>query len=161
MKKEDTEKTIRVKMKIGEVEFEVECQEEQLQTTIDKILSTVTKRLKETQLVIERTKPSRNYAETCKGVIIRLWEERFFLEPRKLGQIHNEMARRGISKEKLDEIFSIIYTELLGKPQMKVDELAALCELNREHIERILVHLIHEGNINGFIEANVFYIEEV
>ena len=95
MKEEDLEKTIRVKMKIGEVEFEVECQEEQLQTTIDKILSTVTKRLKETQLVIERTKPSRNYAETCKGVIMRLWEERFFLEPRKLGQIHDEMARRG------------------------------------------------------------------
>ncbi|MGD8566119.1 MAG: hypothetical protein PVF96_07200 [Candidatus Bathyarchaeota archaeon] len=95
MKEEDSEKTIRVKMKIGEVEFEVECQEEQLQTTIDKILSTVTKRLKEAQLVIERTKPSRNYAETCKGVIMRLWEEKFFLEPRKLGQIHDEMARRG------------------------------------------------------------------
>ena len=82
-------------MKIGEVEFEVECQEEQLQTTIDKILSTVTKRLKETQLVIESAKPSRNYAETCKGVIMRLWEEKFFLESRKLGQIHDEMARRG------------------------------------------------------------------
>ena len=71
----------------------------------------------------------------------------------------NEMLRRGISKEKLVEIYSIIYSELLGKPQIKIDELVALCALNREDFERILVHLIHEGNIKGVIDENILWIE--
>jgi len=91
-----TEKTakppIRVKMKIGEIEFEIECQEEQLQATVDKILSTVTEKLKETTLITERAAPR---AETCKSIIRKLWEERWFATARGLGEVHSEMARRG------------------------------------------------------------------
>ena len=85
---------IRVKMKIGEVEFEVECQEDQLQTTVDKILSAVTEKLKETALISEKPAPPPR-AETCKGVIQKLWRERWFATPRTLGEVHNEMARLG------------------------------------------------------------------
>lgn len=84
---------IRVKMKVGDVEFEVECQEEQLQTAIDKILSTVTERLRGAQLITERLAPSR--VETCKGVIQTLWEEGWFITPKGLSEVHGEMARRG------------------------------------------------------------------
>ena len=84
---------IRVKMKIGEIEFEVECQEDQLQTTVDKILSTVTEKLKETRLISE--KPTQPRAETCKGLIQKLWAEGWFSTPRTLGEVHNEMARLG------------------------------------------------------------------
>ncbi len=80
-------------MKIGDVEFEIECQEDQLQTTVDKILSTVTEKLKETQIITERTASPR--AETCKGVIQKLWQERLFSTPKGLGEVHGEMARRG------------------------------------------------------------------
>ena len=85
---------IRVKMKIGEIEFEIECQEDQLQPTVDKILSTVTAKLKETPFMTERmAAPPR--AETCKGIIQKLWEERWFTAAKGLSEVHSELARRG------------------------------------------------------------------
>ena len=83
-------------MKIGDIEFEIESQEDQLQTAVDQILSSVTEKLKETRLAIiaERTAtPPR--AETCKGVIQKLWEENWFAQPRGLSEVHSEMARKG------------------------------------------------------------------
>ena len=85
---------IRVKMKIGAVEFEIECQEDQLQSTVDKILSTVTEKLKETSIMTERTQsPPR--AETCKSIIQKLWEEDWFNTAKGLSEVHTELARRG------------------------------------------------------------------
>ncbi|MCW4045722.1 MAG: hypothetical protein NWE94_09435 [Candidatus Bathyarchaeota archaeon] len=84
---------IRVKMKIGEIEFEIESQEDQLQTAVDRILSTVTERLKDTRLSERTSSPPR--AETCKGVIQKLWEENWFSQPRGLDEVHTELARRG------------------------------------------------------------------
>jgi hypothetical protein len=85
---------IRVKMKVGQIEFEIECQEDQLQATVDKILSTVTEKLKESPLISERaTAPPR--AETCKGVIQKLWEEGWFGTAKGLSEVHSEMAKRG------------------------------------------------------------------
>ena len=85
---------IRVKMKIGEIEFEIECQEDQLQATVDKILSTVTEKLKESPLISERAAaPPR--AETCKGIIQKLWEEGWFSVAKGLSEVHTELARRG------------------------------------------------------------------
>lgn len=83
---------IRVKMKVGNVEFEIECREDQLQKAVEKILSTVTEHAKETAAISERGVPR---AETCKGVIHRLWSEGWFASTRSLGEVHSEMARRG------------------------------------------------------------------
>jgi hypothetical protein len=80
-------------MKIGEIEFEIECQEDQLQATVDRILSTVTQKLKETPTLAERTAPPR--AETCKGIIQKLWEEGWFSTAKGLSEVHSEMAKRG------------------------------------------------------------------
>ncbi len=93
MTEEQERPPIHVKMKIGEVEFEIRCQEEQLQATVDKLLSTVTKKLKGMSLVTERVSTPR--AETCKGLIGKLWEEGWFATPKSLGEVHSEMARRG------------------------------------------------------------------
>ena len=85
---------IRVKMKVGEIEFEIECQEDQLQATVDKILSTVTEKLKESPEMAKRiAAPSR--AETCKGVIQKLWGEGWFSEAKGLSEVHTELARKG------------------------------------------------------------------
>lgn len=94
MTEDQVKPPIRVKMKIGDVEFEIECQEEQLQTAVDKILSTVTQRLKETSLMTERTAPPPR-AETCKGIIQKLWQEGWFSSARGLSEVHSELARRG------------------------------------------------------------------
>jgi hypothetical protein len=87
---------IRVKMKIGEIEIEIESQEDQLQSAVEKILSTVTEKLRDTHLstIAERTTPPPR-AETCKGVIQKLWEENWFTQQRGLGEVHSEMARQG------------------------------------------------------------------
>ena len=38
-------------MKIGEIEIEIESQEEQLQSTVEQLLSTITKKFKDTNLI--------------------------------------------------------------------------------------------------------------
>ncbi len=83
-------------MKIGDIEFEIESQEDQIQTTIDRILATVTARLKDVQLLppTERVAPPPR-AETCRGVIQKLWEESWFAEPKGLDEVHSELARKG------------------------------------------------------------------
>jgi hypothetical protein len=84
---------IKVKMKIGDIEFEIESQEDQLQTAVDRILATVTERMKDTRLT-ERQAP-RPRAETCRGVIQKLWEDNWFNTPRGLDEVHTELARKG------------------------------------------------------------------
>jgi predicted transcriptional regulator len=54
----------------------------------------VTEKLKGTSLITERAIPPSR-AETCKGLIQKLWEEVWFATPRNLGDVHSEMARRG------------------------------------------------------------------
>jgi hypothetical protein len=86
---------IRVKMKIGEIEIEIESQEEQLQSAVEQILSTITNKFKDTHLIsAERPVPPPR-AETCKGVIQKLWDESWFTQSRGLSEVHSEMARRG------------------------------------------------------------------
>ena len=84
---------IHVKMKVGNVEFEIDCREDQLEEAVTKILVSVKEHAKET-IFISGHQPSTR-AETCKGVIARLWQEGWFAIRRSLGDVHNEMARRG------------------------------------------------------------------
>ncbi len=86
--------SIHLKMKVGDIEFEIDCQEDQLQPTVDRILSTVAERMKETPVLAERTAPFPR-AETCKGIIQKLWEEGWFSTSKGLSEVHSELARRG------------------------------------------------------------------
>jgi len=80
-------------MKIGDIEFEIESQEDQIQTAVDRILTTVTERMKDVRLTERQAPPPR--AETCRSIIQTLWEENFFGKPQGLSKVHDEMARRG------------------------------------------------------------------
>ncbi len=89
-------------MKIGDIEFEIESQEDQIQTAVDRILATVATRLKEIQqttLSPERQTPPPR-AETCRGVIQKLWEEAWFSQPRGLEDVHTELSRRGFNYDR-------------------------------------------------------------
>ncbi len=87
---------IRVKMKIGDIEFEIEAQPDQIKDAVDKILATVTERLKNNNFTQVAERPaSLPRAETCRGVIQKLWEENWFSEPRSLDDVHRELARKG------------------------------------------------------------------
>jgi hypothetical protein len=115
---------IRVKMKIGDIEFEIEAQSDQIQSTVDKILQTVTDRLKNTNLAQVTERPSLPpRAETCKGLIQKLWEENWFNEPRGLDDVHSELARKGFHYDRtavahalVDLVKDNILTRI-GKPR--------------------------------------------
>lgn len=88
------QKPIRVKMKVGNVEFDIEGTVDQTNEAVGKLLTTVTEKLKETSLISEReTTPPR--AETCKVIIQRMWEDGWFSTLHGLGEVHSEMARQG------------------------------------------------------------------
>lgn len=91
---ENIEPPIRVKMKVGNLEFEIECQQDQLEESVKKILSTVTAYSKEPMILSERPLPQPR-AETCKSLIQQLWSEGWFSSSRGLGEVHSEMARKG------------------------------------------------------------------
>ncbi|MCW3995795.1 MAG: hypothetical protein NWE98_06565 [Candidatus Bathyarchaeota archaeon] len=115
---------IRVKMKIGEIEFEIEAQPDQIQTAVDRILSTVTERLKNTSFTQTTERPSSlPRAETCRGIIQKLWEENWFGEPKSLDEVHSELARRGFHYDRtavahalVDLVKDNILTRI-GKPR--------------------------------------------
>ncbi|HEX69444.1 MAG TPA: hypothetical protein ENG10_04030 [Candidatus Bathyarchaeota archaeon] len=87
--------TIRLKMKVGNIEFEIECREDQLKSAVEQILSTITQQAKIAPEITEPTIKTPARAETCKGIITKLWQEGWFSTPRSLGEVHSEMARRG------------------------------------------------------------------
>jgi hypothetical protein len=85
---------IKVKMKVGNVEFEIEGTVDQANEAVGKFLTTVTEKLNESPLISGReAAPPR--AETCKVIIQRLWDEGWFSKARGLGEVHGEMARLG------------------------------------------------------------------
>jgi len=111
-------------MKIGEIEFEIEAQPSQIQTAVDQILATVTERAKNLNLIqsAERQTPLPR-AETCRGVIQKLWEEKWFAEPKGLDDVHSELARKGFHYDRtavahalVDLVKDNILTRI-GKPR--------------------------------------------
>ncbi len=91
---EKTDPPIHLKMKIGNLEFEIECQQDQLEESVKRILSTVTAYSKQVMIIPERPFPQPR-AETCKSLIHQLWTEGWFASPHGLGEVHSEMARKG------------------------------------------------------------------
>ncbi len=109
-------------MKIGEIEFEIEAQPDQIQTTVNQILATVTEHSKNINLTPERQAPIPR-AETCRGVIQKLWEENWFSEPRSLDEVHSELACKGFHYDRtavahalVDLVKDNILTRI-GKPR--------------------------------------------
>jgi len=85
---------VRITMRVGSVEFEIECRQDQVQDMIQKILSSATEYASKPILAPqERMPPPR--AETCRSIVEKLWREGWFGEPRSLDAIHNEMTRIG------------------------------------------------------------------
>ena len=97
---------VRVCVRVGGVEFVVECEPERLEEVVGRLLGVVVSRLKDSGLLSGEgfgagvqggvgVAGGVVRAETCRGVILRLWEEGFFAVNRDLGEVHSEMARRG------------------------------------------------------------------
>lgn len=111
-------------MKIGDIELEIEAQPDQIQSAVDRILFTITEHLKNTNFAQIAERPQiLPRAETCRGVIQKLWEEKWFSEPRGLDDVHTELARKGFHYDRtavahalVDLVKDNILTRI-GKPR--------------------------------------------
>ncbi|MEM1550473.1 MAG: hypothetical protein QXX56_00750 [Candidatus Bathyarchaeia archaeon] len=85
---------IHIKMRVGNIEFEIKCREDQVKEVVEKVLSSVTSYASKDVSLPEAGALSAR-AETCRGVIEQLWREGWFSVPRSLNDVHTEMSRRG------------------------------------------------------------------
>jgi hypothetical protein len=86
---------IHIKMKVGSIEFEIDCREDQVQEMVQKVLASVTEYAsKPVSIPVERPSPPAR-ADTCRDIAERLWKGGFFSEPKLLGDVHEEMTRIG------------------------------------------------------------------
>lgn len=85
---------VNIKMKVGNIEFEIQCREDQVKEVVEKVLSTITEYASK-PVTLPETTPSTARAETCRGVIEKLWREGWFAESRTLDDVHTEMTRIG------------------------------------------------------------------
>ncbi len=95
-------KTITVKLKKAGWEVEITCEEDQLQKAIESVLSSLTASPQNapfsSPLIDERSEIGTK--KTVRGLILELWGESWFSEPRTLSQVHEEIARRGYHYDK-------------------------------------------------------------
>ncbi|MEM2111008.1 MAG: hypothetical protein QXX08_03915 [Candidatus Bathyarchaeia archaeon] len=85
---------VHIKMRVGNIEFEIDCREDQVKEIVDKVLSSITDYASKPVVQPEKTsQPMR--AETCRGIVEKLWMEGWFAESRSLDDVHKEMTRIG------------------------------------------------------------------
>ncbi len=82
---------VKIKLKKGDWEVEVECPEDKIQEVLEKVLATLP--------VSQQQEPQEEKKErsgaTCRDLIKGLWEEGWFSEPRGLSEVDEELQRRG------------------------------------------------------------------
>ncbi len=91
----DEKPLIHIKMRVGNIEFEINCREDQVKDVVEKVLSSVASYATKQIPVPERAVQPPAKTETCRGIIERLWREGWFAVPRSLNDVHREMTRIG------------------------------------------------------------------
>jgi hypothetical protein len=82
---------IRIKLKKGGWEVEIECEENKVKDAMENVISS----LGSIPEISSPRKESSRGVLTCRGLIEQLWTEGWFSNPRNLGDVHDELARRG------------------------------------------------------------------
>lgn len=82
---------VKIKLKKGDWEVEVECPENKIQEVLEKVLATLP--VSQQQEVQEERK--ERSGTTCRDLIKALWEEGWFSQPRGLSDVDEELQRRG------------------------------------------------------------------
>lgn len=94
-KQDTTKPLVHIKMKVGNIEFELDCREDQVQELVQKVLASATEYAGKTVNVPVERPSSPVRADTCRDIAERLWKEGFFSEPKLLGDVHEQMTRIG------------------------------------------------------------------
>jgi hypothetical protein len=92
-----TSSPIRLKLTIGDVEAEIECEESQLQSAVEKVVTALQKQSETLSKISNASLSQRSVPrkQTCKTIILELWKEGWFSISRNLREVHDEMGRRG------------------------------------------------------------------
>ena len=89
---EEKKRKVRITVRLADMEFEIEADEDQIEASVEKVLSAA---LKATSTVAAVKSLPAPKTRTCKGLIQELWREGWFTVRRGLGEVHEELARRG------------------------------------------------------------------
>ena len=68
---------VHVKMRVGDVEFEIECSVDEVGSVVDRVLAAVSER----QILSATSGEKPTFAgrgETCKGLVVGLWQQAWF-----------------------------------------------------------------------------------
>jgi hypothetical protein len=95
-------RTITVKLKRAGWEVEITCEEDQLQTAIESVLSSLSAAPQNAPYVpsLIDEKSETGSKKTVRGLILELWGESWFNQARSLSEVHEEIARRGYHYDK-------------------------------------------------------------
>jgi hypothetical protein len=116
---------VKIKLKHGEWEIEVTCLESRVQQVVENVLSSldtantmgpaVQSKFEELKREIdslkirpiavlrsegEQQKMTTKGGKTCRGLLESLWHERHFVSERSLGEVHEELSRRGYNYDR-------------------------------------------------------------
>ena len=87
----DKPSIVRVKLRKGSWEVEIECEETRIKETIENVLSSL-----KDMPDLTSTPPKKHKGDlTCRVLIENLWVEGWFSTSQRLGDVHDELARRG------------------------------------------------------------------
>jgi hypothetical protein len=90
--------SVTVKLKRGTWEIEITCAPDRVQQSVESVLAGM---VSKEQVSIEASLDSPAQGEdakrfdTCRGLLERMWREGWFATERTLGEVHDELARRG------------------------------------------------------------------
>lgn len=73
--------------------MEITCPEDRIQQAVESVLAGLSAGAPE--LAAEREPAVRRGTSTCRGLIEGMWRDGWFASERTLGDVHDELARRG------------------------------------------------------------------
>jgi hypothetical protein len=94
---EEKAPNVSVRLKRGAWEIEITCPPDKVQQAVESVLAGMVSKEQvsiETSLEAASTEEGRKF-DTCRGLLERMWKEGWFSSEKTLGEVHEELARRG------------------------------------------------------------------
>jgi hypothetical protein len=82
---------VKVKIKRGSWEIEVECDEEKVTDVVSKVLAGFDSGMSS----VQTTDVKDTGGVTCRGLLDNMWREGWFMVSKRLSEVDEELARRG------------------------------------------------------------------
>ena len=89
---------VTIKMKHGAWEIEITCSKDKVQEAVESVLAgMVSKEQVSIEASLDSAVPGEEgkRSDTCRGLLERMWKEGWFASEKTLGEVHEELARRG------------------------------------------------------------------